>query len=205
MHHMDPKYNDTRHYICLKKKLYRIKQAAHNWFRHLRDGLFKRGFWQSQVDCCLFLRHDRIILVYVDGCLLFAPRVSTIDIVIKNLSTEYMLQDKGDVSAYLGVQVVKDKATKTITLTQPGLIARVIKDVGFNPCSKGKDTPADTIQYADADGPPRRDTWNYRSVLGKLNYIANNTRPDISMVVLKPSANLILDMYVDSDFTWYVA
>jgi hypothetical protein len=27
------------------------------------------------------------------------------------------------------------------------------------------------------------ENWNYRSVIGKLNYLANNTRPDISMVV----------------------
>lgn len=72
---------------------------------------------------------------------------------------------------------------KTITLSQPGLIEQVIRDVGLDQYSKGKDTPADTILHADSNGAERQQTWNYRSVIGKLNYIANNTRPDISMAV----------------------
>lgn len=173
--HTDPKYNDTKHYIHLKKNLYGIKQAAHNWFKHLRNGLLWLGFVQSKVDCCLFLWANCITLVYVNDCLLFAPQASTIDNVIKDLSTTYLLRDEGDVSAYLGIQVVKDTINKTITLTQPGLIAQVIKDVGFDPYTKGKDTPADTILYADTDGPPRCETWNYPSIIGKLSY--NRTIP----------------------------
>lgn len=32
-------------------------------------------------------------------------------------------------------------------------------------------------------GAKHAETWNYRLVIGKLNYLANNTRPDISMAV----------------------
>jgi hypothetical protein len=41
----------------------------------------------------------------------------------------------------------------------------------------------DSILYADSTGHDRVKTWNYRSVIGKLNYLANNTRPNISMAV----------------------
>jgi len=37
--------------------------------------------------------------------------------------------------------------------------------------------------FADLDGLPRTNTWNYRSLTGKLNYLTNNMRPDISMAV----------------------
>ncbi len=93
------------------------------------------------------------------------------------------MQDEGDVSAFLGVRITKDKSTRSLHLTQPGLIEQVIQDVGMDKYSKGKDTPVDSILYSDLDGPDRTDSWNYRSVIGKLNYIANNTRPDISMAV----------------------
>jgi hypothetical protein len=59
----------------------------------------------------------------------------------------------------------------------------VIHDVGFDKFSKGKDTPADAILHPDTEGAPRQEKWNYRSLIGKLNYIANSTRPDISMAV----------------------
>jgi hypothetical protein len=132
------------------------------------------------------------------------------------------------------MQIVKDASTKTITLTQPALIQQVLQDIGITPSSKGKDTPVDAILYADSDGPARQEKWNYRSVIGKLNYLANNTRPDISMavhqcacfctnpkavhdlavkriaqyllatadkgLVLTPSADMALNMYVDAYF-----
>jgi hypothetical protein len=95
--------------------------------------------------------------------------------VAASLSGNYILQNKGDVSANLGVQVTKDNQSKTITLTQPGLIAQLIQDVGMDDYSKGKDTPVDSILYADTNCAPQKDKWNYRSVIGKLNYLATNT------------------------------
>jgi hypothetical protein len=146
--------------------------------------------WSSKIGLCTiiygllpFSSRGCILIVYVDNCLIFTQNSNTIDKLLADLSKTYTLECEGEVSAYLGVQVRKDAITKTITLTQPGLIEQVIEDVGLLEFSKGKDTPADSILYADKEGPPHRDTWNYRSVIGKLNYIANNTRPDISMAI----------------------
>jgi hypothetical protein len=181
--HDDPKHNDKDHFLCLKKNLYGCKQAARNWFKMLSAGLRREGFVQSTTDTCLFLRHDCIIVVYVDDCLFFAPQRSTIDAAITSLSKIFKLKDEGDVSAFLGVQIAKDPKAKTITFTQTGLIDQIIRDVSITATSKGKDTPVDSILHPDTDGPPRTEDWNYRSIIGKLNYLANNTRPDISMAV----------------------
>lgn len=48
--HSYPKYNDKNHYLHLKCNLYWIKQAAHNWFKHLTIGLQNLRFDQSKVD-----------------------------------------------------------------------------------------------------------------------------------------------------------
>jgi len=181
--HRDSKFQDKDHYLKLKKNLYGCKQAAHNWFKKLSEGLLREGFVKSKTDSCLFMRHDCIIVVYVDNCLFFSPNKSMIGSVIASLSTTFKLKDEGDVSAFLAVQINKDPKAKTISFTQPGLIDQIIRDVGITRSSKGKDTPVDSILYADADGPPRVESWNYRSILGKLNYLANYTRPDISMAV----------------------
>jgi hypothetical protein len=181
--HQDPKFQDKSHYLKLKKNLYGCKQAARNWFKMLSEGLLKEGFVQSATDSCLFLQQDCLIVVYVDDCLFFSPHSSTIDSVIKALSMTFKLKDEGGVSAFLGVQIRKDPVARIIAFTQPGLIDQIIRDVGVTEQSKGKDTPVDSILHPDLDGPPRVEAWNYRSVLGKLNYLANNTRPDISMAV----------------------
>ena len=46
-----------------------------------------------------------------------------------------------------------------------------------------KSTPADGILHPDPNGAPREDARNFRSVIGKLNFLAQNTRPEISMAV----------------------
>jgi hypothetical protein len=181
--HENPKFNYTFNYMKLKCNLYGCKQAARNWFLHLTKGLLKLGFRQSATDKCLFLRDDCILVVYVDDCLIFAQQDETITNLINALSADFLLQDEGDVNAFLGVQIHRDMSSETITLTQPSLIQQILQDVGIRGQSNGKETPADSILYADLDGPERIDSWNYRSVIGKLNYLANNTRPDISMAV----------------------
>jgi len=216
------------------KNLYGCKQAARNWFQFLKQGLLKEGFVQSKNDPCLYLRNDCILVVYTDDCLIFSPSGSIIDTIIKNLSDTYLLEDQGNVQDYLGIWIVQDPTTKSISMTQSGLIESVINDVGLTSSSNGKTTPADSILYPDPDGAPRQDPWHYRSIIGKLNFIAQNTRPDISFAVhqcarfslnptllhelaikriiryliytrdkgliLQPTKDLHLDMYVDADF-----
>jgi hypothetical protein len=46
-----------------------------------------------------------------------------------------------------------------------------------------KTTPADCVLHSDCTNDPRQDSWHYRLVLGKLNFLAQNTRPDISFAV----------------------
>jgi hypothetical protein len=100
--HDNPKFNDVHHYMKLKQNLYGCKQAAHNWFKHLTQGLLKRGFIQSKTDQCLFLRKDCILVVYVDNCLIFAKNSTIIDKLIQDLSNSFLIPDEGDVSASLG-------------------------------------------------------------------------------------------------------
>ncbi len=73
------------------------------------------------------------------------------------MPSTFLLQDKGDASAFLGIQAKKDPNSKTITLTQPGLIAQVNKDIGLYDFRKGRDTPGDSILYADSSGPAHLD------------------------------------------------
>lgn len=93
------------------------------------------------------------------------------------------MEDQGDVNDYLGVHICKDPLTKTISMTQTGLIESIIHDVGLSINSNSKTTPAECVLHPDTSGAPRKDAWNYRSVIGKLNFLAQNTRPDISFAV----------------------
>jgi hypothetical protein len=55
-----PADHDKAHVLKLKKKAYGPKQGGHLFWKKLRDGLTKRGFVQSEIDQCLFLRGDAL-------------------------------------------------------------------------------------------------------------------------------------------------
>ena len=92
-----------------------------------------------------------------------------------------MWQDQGAITDYLGVKVEPTPDGK-IKLYQPQLIDDIIAQVGFNDRTKAKATPApsSTILNRDLDGQPFEEKWEYRSVVGKLNFLEKSTRPDIA-------------------------
>jgi len=69
--------NNKAYVLKLNKSLYGLKQAAHNWFKTLDKGLQDRGFKPSNIDRCVYLRKDCIVLVYVDECVLIQRKNST--------------------------------------------------------------------------------------------------------------------------------
>jgi len=168
--HPDPKYHDTMHYIKLC-----CKQAARNWFKYLSAGLLSHGFTQSKLDPCLFLRHDCIMVIYTDDCLIFAKEDSTINALLSALSQTYKLEDQGTVNDYLGICISKDFTSKTISMIQTGLINSILDDLNLVSSSNTKDTPALGILHPDPNGAPRQESWNFRSVIGKLNFLAQQT------------------------------
>ena len=182
----DPRDKDKSHCIKLKRNLYGVRQASKNFFEHISDGLIKEGFTPSFVDPCLWLRKDCMICLYVDDCIIYANNTSLIDTFISNMREQgYLLQDEGDVENFLGVNI---KATKSgnFEMTQTGLIQDILNDLGLNlpNCKYAMhSTPATAILHADEHEPPFTEKWIYRSLIGKLNFLALNSRPDIAFAV----------------------
>ena len=179
--HEDPEYRDTEHCIKLLRNLYGCKQGARNWWKHLSSGLQQRGFKASSTNNCLYIRNDCILVLYTDDCLIFARDDKIIDHLIEDLRQDYLIGDTGSVQDFLGIRITKDTKGR-INMIQTGLIDSIIRDTGLTG-GRTRKTPVDQILHPDKDGPPRIEQWNYRSVIGKLNFLAANTRPDISMAV----------------------
>jgi hypothetical protein len=73
--------------LKLDKNLYGLKNAAHNWFQMLSNGLQhdKLGFKSSEIDPCVFFRKDAIILTWVDDCIIFSKDKSIITDIVNIL------------------------------------------------------------------------------------------------------------------------
>ena len=115
---------------------------------------------------------------------LINPDPSVIDNMIAELQTRFDITDEGDIADYVGVNVTHLPDGK-LKLTQPNLIKSIIKDVNFALNTKPKDTPAQTTKILGPDtrGQDHSAEWNYRAVIGKLNYLEKSTRGEISYAV----------------------
>ena len=179
-------YEGTRktHCLLLIKNLYGQKQAGRTWQLHLRKGLIDLGFEKSSVDECVFYRGSTILLTYVDDCILAGSSKEDIDKCIQDMSTSFRLTDEGDLSDYLGIKIAQLDDGR-ITLTQPHLIDSIIADLKFVANTKPKDIPSlsSCILQRDLEGEPFDEHWEYRSVIGKLNFLEKSTRPDLAYAV----------------------
>ena len=162
----------------LLQNLYGLKDAGRTWYLHLKEGLVRRGWKQSDIDSCLFMK-DNVILI--------SPDLSRIKACVQSLKEDFTLTDDGPLHDYLGTRFIRSK-DGSIELTQPRMIQRVLEYVGIDPTSesvKMHDTPAasDKVLTRDTDGAERTQTWNYRGVLGGLSYLQSMVRPDITFAV----------------------
>ena len=179
-------FEGSRKTHCLKlvKNLYGSKAAGRVWQQHLFKGLSDLGFEQSKTDECVFYRGCTTFMVYTDDGIFCGPDKADIDKCMSDLSSKFEITDEGDIDEYLGVKVTRLDDGR-ITLTQPHLIVSIIQDLGFKENTKGKDTPAPSTANLnrDASGEDHNEQWDYRSVIGKLNFLEKSTRPDIAYAV----------------------
>ena len=184
-----PKDDNNRPMVLkLIRNIYGQKQGPKVWGDFLHQGLTKASFEQSKVDPCLYYREGLIFLVYIDDCLLLSPSDKLIDQGIHDLCTaepRFNMEDQGAVNDFLGIQV-KHKKNGEITLTQPQLIASILNDLHLNKSNViTRKTPclSTVLLHKDEKGQPMTNEFNYRSVIGKLNFLEKSTRPDIAYAV----------------------
>ena len=141
-----------------------------------------RGFTPSSIDQCVFLRLDCVVLVYVDGCLIFHKTAEGVIECIESLAQEFDITREGSIEKYLGVNI-NWLPDGTIELTQPFLIDHILQ---LSRRSTANPQPIPVVKpllHRDQDGPARTHSWSYRTAIGMLGYLSGNTRPYILMAV----------------------
>ena len=191
-------FEKSRHILELKRNLYGLCEAPKNFYEHLKKGLTDRGLSPSRSDHCLFQSsvQQLVVITYVDDCIFFVRSAKTIDKFIQSLQTvptkykskwdAFLLNKEEDFAGFLGIDISHSKdVNNAIELLQIGLIDRVLDVLGLNnDNAKVRSAPASSSPLLkDENGPPRKEDWNYASVVGMLLYLSSNSRPDITFAV----------------------
>ncbi|CAI7878192.1 unnamed protein product [Closterium sp. NIES-53] len=120
----------------LWRPVYGLRQAPREWHDTLRTTLAALGFAPSTADPSLFLRTDTslppfYILVYVDDLVFATADTAGLAHVKSELQKRLTCTDLGELRSYLGLQITRDRAQRTITLTQSHMVQQVLQRFDF--------------------------------------------------------------------------
>ncbi|SJL19090.1 uncharacterized protein ARMOST_22698 [Armillaria ostoyae] len=179
---------------CLFKSLYGLKQAGREWHKKLHATLTDAmGFEQVKCEHSIWVykRDDEriIVPVFVDDMTIAARTPEDVSKVIDDLKKHFKLCDLGPTSYLLGVEIKRDHARRTLTLSQRQYILDILQRVGMADCNPVS-TPLDPNVKLTADQSPKTPeeyemmwTIPYLNVLGSVAYLAIATRPDVAYPV----------------------
>ncbi|CAI7831932.1 unnamed protein product [Closterium sp. NIES-54] len=128
----------------LRRPVYSLRQAPREWHDKLRTTLAALGFAPSTAVPYLFLRTDATlppfyVLVYVDD-LVFATADTE---ALAHVKSELQMRHTAELTSYLGLRITRDRAQRTITLTQSHMVQQVLQRFGFT-YSSPQSTPLPT-------------------------------------------------------------
>ena len=171
--------------LKLIRNLYGLKDAGRTWHQHLTDGLRALGFTPTESDPCVYHRDRNLIVLYVDDCVIVAQNKAEGDAIYRELEqTGFSMTDEGSLEEYLGLQIEHGENGK-FRVSQPMLITRIVEAIPSMKDALSSKTPASPgiILTKDIGGEPRKESWNYRSVVGMMNFLVTCSHPELAFAV----------------------
>ncbi|CAI7851072.1 unnamed protein product [Closterium sp. NIES-54] len=113
-------WDRARHTITLTQS-HMVHQAPREWHDMLRTTLAALGFRPSSANLSLFVRSGPTpfcVLVYVNDLVFAKADKAALAEVKFELQKSHMCTDLGELRRYLGLQITRDRAARTITISQ---------------------------------------------------------------------------------------
>ncbi|CAI7818126.1 unnamed protein product [Closterium sp. NIES-53] len=168
----------------LRWPVYGLRQAPREWHDTLRTTLAALDFFLSSADPSLFVRRGStpfFVLIYVDNLVFATPDRHTLASVKEELQRRHTCTDLGELQRYLGLQITRDRAARTITLTQSRMVEQILTRFHF-PFSKVQLAPL-AMEHgliAPPSDEPFESSGSYPELVGFLMYLMTCTRPNLA-------------------------
>ncbi|CAI5473364.1 unnamed protein product [Closterium sp. Yama58-4] len=164
----------------LRRPVYGLRQAPREWHDTLRTTLAALGFccWPCSWVTSL---PPFYILVYIDDLVFATADTTALAHVKSELQKRHTCTDLGELTSYLGLRITRDRARRTITLTQSHMVQQVLQRFRFT-YSSPQSTPLPTghslsalplDESVEPSGP-------YPELVGCLMYLMTCTQPDLA-------------------------
>jgi Reverse transcriptase (RNA-dependent DNA polymerase) len=107
----------------LRRALYGLRQAPRAWYMRLKAELERVGFAASELDPGLYSKRSAdgevaYVLVWVDDMLVTPSESPAAAEAVAALKSAFTLSVLGEPAVFLGMALQRDRAARTITLSQ---------------------------------------------------------------------------------------
>jgi hypothetical protein len=147
---------------------------------------------QRDIDMCVYYQGLVSLMIYTGGGIFIGKNDAEIERCYQLLISPFVntkgfthpafrMTNEGDLNDYLGVKVTR-LPNGRIKFLQPHLIDQIIADMDFNDRTTSIATLASSTHRVlrDHHGAAFEEEWQYRSIIGKLNFLKKSTRPDLA-------------------------
>ena len=179
--------------LRLKKGLYGLQQAPREWQMALHGLLQDNGLIQSRSDKSMYYLKERngeitaAIGIWVDD-MIVAVHPNKMKEVRGMISRKYDLDDRGQISEFLGVHFHKTKTSWIIS--QSTYTNQILDRFSMSNCNPYPTPMAKGLKLSKDHSPQTEEQRKamakvpYQSAVGALMYLAMCTRPDILYAVV---------------------
>jgi hypothetical protein len=172
--------------LQVNKNLYGGCDAGKAWYQHLVDRLLNAGFTKSEYDDCLFYYGNCLYILYTDDSIIIGPTEHDLEACIAAIQGQGLkITVQGSVADFLGVEVTYD-SHGMIHLHQCHLVNSILRDLCIekdNTSVKLTPSPTSKLLSRHSNSTDFDNHFNYRSVIGKLNFLEKSMRPDVAYAV----------------------
>ncbi|KAG8490441.1 hypothetical protein CXB51_016092 [Gossypium anomalum] len=174
--------------------LYGLKQSPRQWYKRFDSFMTSHDFKRSSFDSCVYFKKNNdgsfvYLLLYVDDMLIAAKDKGEIRKVKAQLSEEFEMKDLGPAKKILGIEILRDRKTSKLYLSQKGYIEKLLCRFNIR-SAKPVSTPlaahfrlSSTLSPQSDDEIEYMSHVPYSSAVGSLMYAMVCSRPDLSYAV----------------------
>jgi hypothetical protein len=180
-------------YCLLRKAIYGLKQGSRQWYLKLSEVMKSIGFTKVRSEPCVYVFDrdgDKVIVPsYVDDLHIAAKSKQSVERVKEELRKHFKLRDLGPTKWFLGIHIIRDRAKRTLSLSQHQYCEDMLKEFDMLDSRPVATPMAPGIHLTEEMCPTTAEDFefmkgvNYMRAVGKLNWLALATRPDISYAV----------------------
>jgi hypothetical protein len=131
---------EKEHMRCnLRKFIYGLKQAFRPWYLKFNETIRSFGFKENEEDNCIYAKFRSgkfiFLILYVDDILLSSSDVSLLLETKRFLSSNFDMNDLGEASFVLGIEIHRDRRNGVLGLSQKAYIEKVLKKFSMHACN----------------------------------------------------------------------